>query len=516
MMCRTAFLLTLLFIIPPVIMAQKPPLRHDTQEKTIAKCLDDLKSDSLERRRRAAMLIGKYDTPEALDALVKCLSDPDSAVRQSALVSLTEDRSLPAQARMWVFRLLRDPDVHIRRLASSMIPEAVGVSIRGISAFAPGIHIRASGGRSPTEDAEAIDCMNAALADPDPSVRRNVLAGARFFPKPLERTRLEGFLVDPDAEVRALALASYANLVGNVKKRAAALEPMLSDPSPKVRIMLVETAASLGADGTALLRTLTGDADPDVSLAAVSAFARQLHEEGFNALQAKLLDTSVPTPKRAKLCYLLRLYPDNARPLLLKLAEDPAGAIRAEAVRLLATGNFGDMNISFFLDAIKSDNPDVRRQAAFSVRRNLTKPSPAQIQQLFLSEYPDIRALAVELLRKCPRSQAPTPEIDNLLLDACLDDSLDVRSSALKILPQLKPEGWMDILLNSLKDDSPQIAEAAAAALCFTIPTEATQKALAEYLPSCKSVFLVRRLSSYIKRRPIPVRQPRIQGRKRQ
>ena len=51
--------------------------------------------------------------------------------------TLTEERFLPAAARMDVFRLLLDPDVHIRRLASAMIPEASGVMIRGPTSPCP-------------------------------------------------------------------------------------------------------------------------------------------------------------------------------------------------------------------------------------------------------------------------------------------------------------------------------------------------------------------------------------------
>ena len=36
---------------------------RETEAQTIAKCLRDLKSDDVDARRRAAMVIGKYRTP---------------------------------------------------------------------------------------------------------------------------------------------------------------------------------------------------------------------------------------------------------------------------------------------------------------------------------------------------------------------------------------------------------------------------------------------------------------------
>ena len=81
---------------------------RETEAQTIAKCLRDLKSDDVDARRRAAMIIGKYRTNETEAAVIRCLRDPDRQVRQSALVSLTEERFLPAMARMDIFRLLQE------------------------------------------------------------------------------------------------------------------------------------------------------------------------------------------------------------------------------------------------------------------------------------------------------------------------------------------------------------------------------------------------------------------------
>ena len=151
-----------------VVRAQeaKPvEIPRETEAQTIAKCLRDLKSDDVEARRRAAMVIGKYRTPAAEAAIIQCLRDPDRQVRQSALVSLTEERFLPATARMDVFRLLLDPDVHIRRLASAIIPEASGVMIRGPVQIRGNTIIQAGGRRTDSENDEALLILNQALDD---------------------------------------------------------------------------------------------------------------------------------------------------------------------------------------------------------------------------------------------------------------------------------------------------------------------------------------------------------------
>jgi len=46
---------------------------HETEEETIARCLRDLRSESLDVRQRAALVLGKYNHPEARRGLLGAL-----------------------------------------------------------------------------------------------------------------------------------------------------------------------------------------------------------------------------------------------------------------------------------------------------------------------------------------------------------------------------------------------------------------------------------------------------------
>ena len=105
--------------------------RNPTEDKTVApspqaenetvrECLEQILSDSADVRLRAVTVLGKYHTPAARDGVVHCLGDESEAVRQSALVALTERRPKKV-AGVWqltdldpVIRLFVDPSVHLR------------------------------------------------------------------------------------------------------------------------------------------------------------------------------------------------------------------------------------------------------------------------------------------------------------------------------------------------------------------------------------------------------------------
>ena len=468
----------------------------ETEVETIAKCLRDLKSPTVEDRRRAAMIIGKYNTPEAEQAVIDCLSDQDAVVRQSALVALTEDRMFPPGARMPVFRLLRDPDVHIRRIASALIPEASGISLSGPVAITGNITIRAGGGRTDEETEEALACLNHALSDDDPSVRRNVLSGARFFPKPLAPAKIETFFADPDAEVRTLALIAYAQVIGQEAERAVRLQPLTQDPVPAVRQELARTAARLGGDGTPILKNLLNDQDIAVRAEAVRQFAGQLDPDAFPPLSAMLRDRQLPADLRKSLLPLLRVFPDQSGPLYEELLAQGPPELQAEALRAIGADQADPRPLDFFLPFIQSPSAPVRQMAATVITRRRQELTPEHIQTLMTAKAPEARLLAV---RTC--AALPEPQRGELLLDACLDADVAVRQQALLQIATFRPEGWQDILLASMSDPNLDIRDAAARGLVrLPQPSPEIVTALQNHLETCQNEMTRRLITNFLTR----------------
>ena len=475
--------------------------KRETEAQTIAKCLNDLKSDDVEARRRAAMVIGKYQTPEAEKAVIMCLRDPDRQIRQSALVSLTEERFLPAQARMDIFRLLRDPDVHIRRLASSMLPEASGVMIRGPIQVNGNIVIRSGGGRSEEDNIEVMDILNAALDDEDYSVRRNVLAAARYFSQSLNPSRLEKFFQDESAEVRVLALTLYGRArVMDQENALKAVAPLVDDPEPAVRQEVARFADHLGKPGDEILKKLLDDKDIAVRVEAVRAYANHLNDKAFDPLAKLILDENVLVDYRRLLLPPLRDFGERSFPIYESLLNGKNATLAAYTMNILAIDRSKRFPPSFFIPFLDSPHDDVRKGAMRALNIQSRELKTDDIRQIMKSKSHDGKILG---LRMCSRLERE--ERIQIMQDACLDDDEDVRVFALHELGVLRPDGWIDMLLASLEDPSEQIQQTAAEGLC-SYPTAEIQAALRAYLPNCKELRVQRMIQRALARRPIPVK----------
>ena len=476
-------------------VAQPAETARETEEETIAKCLRDLKSEDVDARRRAAMVIGKYRTLATEMAVIQCLRDPDRQVRQSALVSLTEERFLPAAARMDVFRLLLDSDVHIRRLASAMIPEASGVMIRGPVQIRGNTVIQAGGNRSNDDNAEALLILNQALDDEDFSVRRNVLAAARYFPEPLEPERLVKFFKDDSKEVRALALAQYGRTPVAAEEAAKIIAPLANDPEPSVRLEVARLAGRYEKHGDDILAKLLEDKDVAVRVEAVRAYANHLNENAFEPL-----DENLPGDYRRLLLIPLRDYGEQSIPVFEGILKGKNATLAVDAMNLLATNRAKTLPPAFFVPYLDAQHEDIRKGAMRALNIMARELSADDIRLIMKCKSREGKMLGMRMSSRLQRDERL-----QLMQDACLDDDVEVRVYGLREIGLLRPDGWDEMLLASLEDPSEQIQQIAAEGLS-RFPTEKIQNALREYLPNCKDIRVQRIIQRALARRPIPVR----------
>lgn len=496
-------------VAPPLA---EPPQQMESEAETIARCLRDLRSKDVETRRRAAMIIGKYQVPEAQAAVITCLRDPDAAVRRTALVSLTEEgQLLEAAARLEVFRLLSDPDVHIRRIASSMLGElSIGMR-RGLLQLQMSPTQAMDDAAKKRLAAESLEAqwtarvLNDALVDEDASVRRNVLLAAQYYPGMFEPARLEAFFTDPSVEMRVLALRAYGGLPGPEEPRLAALEPLLNDDDPRVREELARNAARLGAVGTGILRKLAQDPVLAVRVEAVRLYAAQQDPAALPLLMASIRDDAVPLAQRLSLLQTLSVFPNEAGPLYDALLEEGPAALRAVAMRMLATGRFAgakERSVGFYIDCLDADSDVVVQAAATVLQQRQRDLTAAALQQLLQKRNPEARKLAL----RCTATLS-TEEAAELLMDACLDESVPVRQQALQLLVARQIAGWRELLLASLEDSNPAIRQTAAEGLMRAVREPAVRDALTSYLERCSDPHLKLRLERLLATRlpPLPV-----------
>ena len=501
MKLKALWMLVLCATIAAVRAQEAKPVEapRETEAQTIAKCLRDLKSDDVDARRRAAMVIGKYRTPATEAAIIQCLRDPDRQVRQSALVSLTEERFLPAAARMDVFRLLLDPDVHIRRLASAMIPEASGVTIRGPVQIRGNTIIQAGGHRSDSDDAEALLILNQALDDEDFSVRRNVLSAARYFPEPLEPERLVKFFKDESKEVRVLALILYSRTSLPEEQSIKVVAPLADDPEAAVR-MEVARLAGRYMKGDDILAKLLEDKDVGVRVEAVRAYANHINPKAFEPLKKTILDENIPADHRRLLLVPLCNFGEQGVPVFESLLKGKNATLAADAINMLAGGRQQKLPPAFFVPYLDASHEEIRKGAMRALNIQSRELTASDIQLIMKSKSHEGKMLGLRMSSRLQRD-----ERIQLMQDACLDDDVEVRVFALREIGLLKPEGWDEMLLASLEDPEEQIQQIAAEGLS-RFPTEKIQNALREYLPNCQDIRVQRMIQRALARRPIPVR----------
>ncbi len=474
----------------------------ESPAETIDKCLQDLQSPDHHIRRAAALVIGKYDYPEARAALLRCLSDPERDIRQSALVSLTEEsNNLSPEIGLAILQLLNDPDVHIRRIASSLLDNVAQARTSNLGLTVVKGKIVRRPPPAPILTPEVLSqALNQALGDRDRSVRRNVLLKARYFPGLLQSTRLLPFLQDKATEIVVLALQALRQAAGEESTLRPEIRALLHHPQTTVRLELLQYLSQAGELGWPELEKLADDSQPGIRLGALRHLADTGNPVCFPRLREALLDSELPAALRLPLLNSLRRYGQDALPTFQAVLNSEAQSLRAAAIRHLAQQNPGAVPLSVFLGALEDSQSEVRHFASQALQRQKDAVSDGQIRELLRNPYPEIRILA---LRLASRDSALAGELSEQFL---LDENPAVRVAALQHLASRGGQDSWEILLLSLEDENPQIRDCAAGLLQAQVGQPQVAAALRKYLPLCQNEILQQRLLRLLQ--APPPRQP--------
>jgi HEAT repeat protein len=189
-----------------------------------------LSDDDPAVRRLAAHALGDFEPKSADAALLLALEDRDADVRVEALESL--DRLAGPSAIRGARQCLSDPDAAVRQTALTLLAHTRALPEKALLA----------------DDDPAVRAQAAALLlghDASPQVRAAALRGiaaARVrdaFPIAIEA------LADPSAEVRAEALHAIAAIAP--EDAGASLIDALDDDDPRVRAAAIDGLAEVGA-----------------------------------------------------------------------------------------------------------------------------------------------------------------------------------------------------------------------------------------------------------------------------
>ncbi|MFB7652035.1 MULTISPECIES: fumarate reductase/succinate dehydrogenase flavoprotein subunit [unclassified Streptomyces] len=287
---------------------------------------------------RLLELLALADNEPELPVLRPYLSDPEPAVRRTAVTVLTE--TTPVGTGPVLAAALSDADGEVRAAAAASLRELADT-------LAP--------------EPALGDPLVRALGQDDPVVRATALDLLRIL-RLGETGTFTTYLGDPDPSVRIEAVRGLVSL-----DAAESLSPAAADPSREVRVTVAKALGTLraatGAGGA--LDRLTEDPDALVRGAAFAALART----GCPAPLAERAVAALSDPawqvRAGAAGALSAAVPGSAVPVLAKALADPNADVRKTAVLALTRHADGTPDARSALATATTDSDaDVRAYAA--------------------------------------------------------------------------------------------------------------------------------------------------------
>lgn len=439
-------------VLPPEIQAlleqaqQEMTVGDPYWQETVERALEQFRNGNTDQRRSSIMLLGKYPVPPARAAMTEALSDKDASVRRAALVSLLETQMpIASQTGGQMLRLLADPEVSVRRIASSSVAMIVQqfplsmnpTDLQPTRSFPEGIR----------------QILQNAFRDDDVTVRRNMVGHFPYLQLELPPETLVALLHDPDDEVAIHAVRWALPRLGE-KLLAQESAKLIERENPLFRLEVakgLQNSASPAA--RQILKKLEKDPDPAVAIEAMLAhFQRQPTSE----LYKDLLDRFHQNPGRndasQRIIFSAQLLGQAGEPFLREWLQSENPAYRQYAAQAYLNGYGREADPDFLLTLLDDASPVIRQQILQTFLRNPRTLTSEHRHQIATSRYPDVRRFAAQMAATLPAKEA-----ENLLMELLLDESTEVRVTALQQIANRRIPGWEEILVLSLHEENPQI-----------------------------------------------------------
>ncbi len=417
--------------------------QNESEIQTITKCLDDLNSSSVEIRKRAVMILGKYSNPAAKNAIVKSLRDVDANIRRSALVSITESRPLPPNSRNSVLTMIGDKDVHIRRIASSYIPDIMGINRT---------FIRISGTfRLNQFSAELKLIIQKAFKDDDNTVRKNMIVNYQHFRGFIDNSTIINLIHDLDREVRALALNACSTSLNKVEF-IEKTKFLATDADKTLRLQYVKSLGRFNSKpAIAILKTMANDAEFEISTEAIIVLFRNNDFSYYPELRKRLDDNRINQTTGAKIIQKLPYMKEGGDAALIDLFNHKNIGFRELALQAYGNTYWQTANVELLVALLDDPLQQIRNRVTYVLLRN-GKLGSGQLELLALSRHVDVREFIITYSRKLDGERA-----QSLLVDLIIDDVNSIRIATIREIINRKLSAWQDILEQTLSDDTDEI-----------------------------------------------------------
>lgn len=413
-----------------------PPEDARKLAETIERALHEAASEDPARRVGAIMLLGKYNTPEATAAVLEALSDTNPQVRRAAAVSFLEDvtRSLETSTGSALLARIGDEDVEIRRTISFHLPRILRAAIDNRS-------------RLP---ANFLFGLLQAFADPDVSVRRNMVAAQAQINLNLPPSLWTLLLRDTDAEVAARALPLAARDLDS-RDFAEALAPTLKGSDPRwQRAVAVELGNSFSTPRS--LEILRQLAQSDHPLVAKEAFVATFRLTPETHALANLLDQARnndlhPDTLRRFVNGLLALETDQCLRALQQLLAVRDPQAREEIVSTWLSLLEKLPQESAFLPLLQDDSRMIRMRAVNFLIQFASELPESWIHAVARNPHAEVRRTGLTIAARIDPGRA-----FDLLLELFLDPDDSLRRAAFSAILNQRLGDWESLARDALLD----------------------------------------------------------------
>lgn len=354
-------------------------------------------------RARAVRFLIRWNSDDASAIATRFLGDSSPAIRQEAAYALSRRGYAPARPTLEL--LSTDASAQTRAYAAAALGrigagESVGTLVNMLGDIHPWVRTNAALAlsRVAAKDVKPLDRSDIAqdLAriialseDADPGTRATAIETVGWYAlrHEIARKRLFEVALNGSRWERELAAAAIARQYGDSKP-----ELIPADLTPWGKVRVLEVAATLEVNGTAIRKRFAADSDamvrasaigniPDEAVDAEMAIIRPALDEADVIIRANAIDRYATSKN----------IPDVQKIPVLKAAEERARKDELNDARLNALRALGGIDYpereAELRALLRDDDPVVRRMAADLVEEKLKKNRP-QYAPLNLSRSP--------------------------------------------------------------------------------------------------------------------------------
>ncbi|MEA2011856.1 MAG: HEAT repeat domain-containing protein [Verrucomicrobiota bacterium] len=432
----------IVFFCPFFICAQSEnpnaPTPKETEIKTISKCINDYHTGNEKQRKRAILVLGKYNNSSAVQTIINALDDHSALIRQSALVSLSEKPNIPERAKEKIVSLFIDTDIHIQRISTSLITRIARMS--RIKLMRAG-----SKNRFFHFDQKHRDILNKCLVSGDYTVRKNIILHAHYFYKLLDKNILIDCLDTTEDELRLLIIQKCKYIIGKQKLLDYLEKNISSEKSSAILLEYIKLLSSYkGKNNTEVFLKWCNYPDSKVRYEAIKGIILSGSQKAIPFIEKYVLGNNPLQEKLNLIRYSAYLH-SVAIKMLERLLENDNLAIKNEVlqklVQLKGPSNCKDM----LIELLKSEISKIRKTAMRYLRNCRNIDWEKIIPEISQSQYPDIRYFSIENIHKLHKGRQT-----ELLLNLLIDDNVDVKTYALRTILSKKIDNWQQILKQSI------------------------------------------------------------------